>query len=337
MAGTTLVFRTPLLPIVIILYTLAIVSTVFRLIYRARFRQLWWDDFWALLALINVILLFGAYLRSAFGLPPAWLSSFYLVMVTSRLALWASRLSVAVTVVRIIATGKSLFISKAVAAIFGLIGIAIIPSPGVNFLCRDKSIITGYTDLATSFFADFWLLGAPSYLLWKMKLKKRFYRLLQAIFATEILVLTTSVLHCVYILKKDPQVQGVISHFKVTISLIVCNLLFLVTYFYRLFRNGEESSDESTTSAPSRKPTSRSHTGTWQMSSEGKSIQSQISPLTTEFASSCSYPSLNSSRILCESEPGVVEREWPSAGVMRPTSSSKILYPSIFSICFYLD
>ncbi|KAF8981672.1 hypothetical protein BDQ17DRAFT_1185729, partial [Cyathus striatus] len=100
-----------------------------------------------------------------------------------------------------------------------------------------------------SFFADLWLLTAPTYILWIMKLKKRVYRLLQAIFATEILVLATSIIHCVYIQRDDFEAQGVISHFKVytvlnikkllltrhqvTVSLIVCNLLFLVTYLYR--------------------------------------------------------------------------------------------------------
>ncbi|KAF8997581.1 hypothetical protein BDQ17DRAFT_1181377, partial [Cyathus striatus] len=239
--------------LIIVFYVFSIISTIFRLIYRARCRQLWWDDFWASLALINVVLLFAAYIRAAFDLPSPWLSSFSLVMVTSRMALWASRLSVAVTIVRIIATGKSLLISKMVAVVFGLMGIGILVQkvafcspPSDVYRCLDKAIVTGYTDLASmlfihrviaSFIADFWLLGAPTYLLWRMKLKKQFYRLLQAIFATEILLLTTSILHCVFIAKDEVQAQGVITHFKVTISLIVCNLLFLVTYIYRKLRN----------------------------------------------------------------------------------------------------
>ncbi|KAF8995830.1 hypothetical protein BDQ17DRAFT_1330322 [Cyathus striatus] len=145
----------------------------------------------------------------------------------TRVAIWASRLSVAVTIVRIMATGKSLFISKIIAIMFGVICIGIIiqkvilcSPPGDDYACRDRSIISAYTDLATSFLADLWLLGAPTYLLWRMKLKKQIYRLLQAIFATEILVLTTSIFYCVYIVKEDIQVLGVIAHSRVTISLI---------------------------------------------------------------------------------------------------------------------
>ncbi|KAF8997593.1 hypothetical protein BDQ17DRAFT_1363072 [Cyathus striatus] len=319
MPPNILAFRLPILPLIIIFHSCAILSTAFRLTYRARFRQLWWDDFWAFFALINTILLFAAYIEVAFDLPQSWVSSFFVVMVTCRLALWASRLSVAVTIVRIIATGKSLLISKIMAVIFGLIGITIIVQkaifcnpPGASYTCTDKSVVTGYTDLGTSFFADLWLLAAPTYFLWNMKLKKQVYRLIQAIFATEILVLATSIIHCVYIQRDDFQAQGVISYFKVTVSLIVCNLLFLVTYMYRQLRNGQEYTDETTTFAPSRKP-SVSNTMTY-------SGQTQSSLMTSVYISShpSSQPTgVDLSRILCESEPGIMERQWPSVGGIR--------------------
>ncbi|KAF8997589.1 hypothetical protein BDQ17DRAFT_1428932 [Cyathus striatus] len=308
------------MPLVMILYTIAIISTIFRVIYRARCRQLWWDDFWASLALVNAVLLLAAYIQTAFDFPYPSLSSFTLVMVTSRMALWSSRLSVAVTVVRIIATGTSLLISKIVAVMFGTIGIglivqkAILCPPGVDFshICQDTSIITAYADLATSFVADFWLLGAPTYLLWRMKLKKQFYRLLQAIFATEILVLATSIIHCIYIVKRDTQAHGVISHFKVTVSLIVCNLLFLVTYLYRQLRSGQEYTEDTTTSAPSRKPSDLYNTMTY-------SGQTGSSSMTSVYLSSrsSSQSNVDLSGILYESEPGIIERQWPSVGGIR--------------------
>ncbi|KAF9002183.1 hypothetical protein BDQ17DRAFT_1243700, partial [Cyathus striatus] len=292
----------------IIFYFFAIISTLFRLIYRSRCRQLWWDDFWASIALINTILLFSATFEChltflLLGLPLLHL---------------ASRLSVAVTVVRIIATGTSLLVSKIVSVMFGLLAIAIIiqrlvlcSHPGEDFLCRDMSKVTGYTELSASFFSDIWLLGAPAYLLWNMKLKKQFHRLLQAIFATEILVLVTSIIHCVYIVRNDYRSEGVILHFKTTTSLIVCNLLFLVTYMYKLYRDEQDYSEESTTTAPLRQMnTTSSHTTT------EHHIQTEISPLTSAFISSSSYPNMGTSCIVpYESEPGVVEREWTSVGL----------------------
>ncbi|KAF8984775.1 hypothetical protein BDQ17DRAFT_1496479 [Cyathus striatus] len=322
-----------MMPLIIIFYAFAMVSTIFRLIYRARCRQLWWDDFWALIALINTILVFAAYIRLDFPLSSALNSSiFFLVLVTARMAIWASRLSVAVTIVRIIATGKSLLISKLIAVMFGMIGIGIVlqkvilcSPPGYDYSCQDKSITSAYTDLASMYlrlkYSNFWLLGAPTYLLWRMKLKKQFYRLLQAIFATEILVLTTSILYCYYILKNDFQIICVIAHFRVTVSLIVCNLLFLVTYFYRQFRNGQEYTEDSTTSASSRTPNPRSYNATTHTGlTFGHSALTQISPMTSAFISSISRPSVAPSHILYESEPGIIDRQWSSAGVTRGVS-----------------
>ncbi|KAF8997599.1 hypothetical protein BDQ17DRAFT_1428941 [Cyathus striatus] len=318
------------LPVLIIIYSFAIISTVFRLIYRARFKKLWWDDFWAAFSLMNAILLFAAYVRLSFGYSVIWLASYPAVMITSRLALWGARLSVAVTIVRVIATGKSLVVSKIVAVVFGMLAIALVVqkmvlcrNPGVNFLCSAKANVNGYTDLAATFFSDFWLIGAPAYLLWKMNLKKRFHRLLQAIFACEMLVLVTSIVHCVYIVKNDLRAQGVLSHFKVTISLIVCNLLCLVTYIYRLSQNGQERSEDSTTSAPSRQPNSRSYTTTSHIAStEQSTVQTQLSPLTSVFLSSRSHQSVPSQTgFHHESEPGITERQWSSIGVTRFASS----------------
>ncbi|KAF8982501.1 hypothetical protein BDQ17DRAFT_1505819 [Cyathus striatus] len=69
------VFQTPMMVISIILHSFAISSTIFRLAYRARFRQLWWDDFWAFFALINTVLFFAAHLRASLEFPPIF---FYL-------------------------------------------------------------------------------------------------------------------------------------------------------------------------------------------------------------------------------------------------------------------
>ncbi|KAF8997598.1 hypothetical protein BDQ17DRAFT_848870 [Cyathus striatus] len=154
-----------------------------------------------------------------------------------------------------------------------------------------------------------------------MKLKKRVYRLLQAIFATEILVLATSIIHYVYIQRNDVQAQGVVSHFKAAVSLIVCNLLFLVTYLYRRLRNGQEYSEGSTTSAPSRQPNSDPYAAKSKTISMGSTIRAPTSVFTSTFCSSNSQHSVDPSRSIYESEPGIGERQWPSAGVIRGVST----------------
>ncbi|KAF8997580.1 hypothetical protein BDQ17DRAFT_1428924 [Cyathus striatus] len=299
-----LVFQTPMMVISIILHSFAISSTIFRLAYRARFRQLWWDDFWAFFALINTVLFFAAHLRASLEFPPIFFTSLTSFTIMSKLAIWASRLSVAVTIVRILSTGTSLLLSKIVAVIFGLMTVTLLALKlvfcDVNYACPFLPTMSSsfIHSIIASFVADLWLLGAPSYLLWKMNLEKRFHRILQAIFATEILVLATSIAQSVYVIKDNFQAQAVIAEFKITISLIVCNLLSVATHPHRLFQHGQESPEESTTAAPfPGEPNSGSHTMTMHTSSKGESAQTQ-DLLTTVFISSNSHsePSVGKSR-----------------------------------------
>ncbi|KAF8993198.1 hypothetical protein BDQ17DRAFT_1431901 [Cyathus striatus] len=299
-------------PIIATLYFLALIPTIFRLGYRGWVRQLWWDDMWAAFSMINATLLFATYFRTTFHFTEkssaSYLDFIYIsTLLTTNFALWSARLSVAVTIVRVIATGKMKIISKIVAVVFGLFSIGLMvqkliicgPPSSVKFLCSNPNI-TGYSELVTSIVADLWLLLAPAYLLWKMNLRKRHHRLLQAIFACEILVLTASLAHSVYIVRKDYILQAVTSHFEIAISHLVCNLLFLVTYIYRIFRNGEETRDVATTSAPSR------HTDPLG-SSQYSNVMSSLGPLSSvdiSYSNSSSSGTESSTGALCATDPG---------------------------------
>ncbi|KAF8999867.1 hypothetical protein BDQ17DRAFT_1360592 [Cyathus striatus] len=96
--------------------------------------------------------------------------------------------------------------------------------------------------------ADAWLLGAPAYMLLQMNLSRRHHRLIQVIFGCDVLVTATSIVHSVFILRQDQSAVGLSGHFQVSTSLIVSNLLVVVTYVYRIFCNDVdiESSNDST-------------------------------------------------------------------------------------------
>jgi len=121
---------------------IAISSTCLRLGYRWRRRQLYWDDFWASVALICDIFIMVIFLVTyVVDLSTHIISSFLgyshcFTGNTSRTTMsfiwwstiffnptevWAARLSIAVTVVRILPDGRTRLISKASCGVFGVL------------------------------------------------------------------------------------------------------------------------------------------------------------------------------------------------------------------------
>jgi len=124
------------------MHGIAILSTTLRLGYRWRRRQLYWDDFWALVALICDIVIVVVFLvvflvdLSAYTISPFpgcfyrftghasrttmsfifWSTYFF-----NSTEIWATRLSIAVTVVRILPDGRTRLISKASCGVFAIL------------------------------------------------------------------------------------------------------------------------------------------------------------------------------------------------------------------------
>ncbi|KAF8999868.1 hypothetical protein BDQ17DRAFT_1246014, partial [Cyathus striatus] len=266
-----------------VFHGLAILSTCFRLYHRFRNRRLWWDDFWALVSMLVTIVVLGAFVALPFRIlftksKTMVTFGYWLTMLSYTTALWSARMSVAVTIVRLFNEGRARRCAKVMCIIFALAWTALVVQKFSN--CGKFTVlswrcpishVTAYLELSSKFIvsyilyyiyayygiadiiADIWLLSAPMYMLWKIRLpSRRHQRLIRAVFACDVLVSVPSIVHIVYIVRKNQPAIGISAQFQVSTSLIVCNLLVVVTYVYRAFRRNEEessdSSDKSTTS-----------------------------------------------------------------------------------------
>ncbi|TFK36604.1 hypothetical protein BDQ12DRAFT_654354 [Crucibulum laeve] len=253
--------------IIVTFHSLAILSTVFRLAHRYRTRRLWWDDWWAFIAVISTIALMIVYLalpwaKIIFGPISVYNRTLWTTLILFTTALWSARLSVAVTIVRLLPPATLVRrIAVGVSCCFVVFWAALLVQK--IFLCGTVTVThwvcpiprsTGYLELATDITADLWLVLSPVYMLVHMRLPRRHKRLIMAIFTCGLFVTISSVVHDYFIVTSNQAWIGITGHFEVSTSVVVCNLIVVTTYIYRLSRNNDEDSGdaESETTAPER-------------------------------------------------------------------------------------
>ncbi|KAF8154166.1 hypothetical protein B0H34DRAFT_800049 [Crassisporium funariophilum] len=246
--------------VLVIVHSLAFLSTVFRLGHRIRSRRFWWDDFWALIALLSDILLWVIFMalpmptirqRSTSLQILSWLGT----IISYSTGLWAARISVGVTIVRLLCKGSFRKLAKWVCLVFGVIWLTRVLQKA--FSCGTQwsqirsqcgvPMSTGYLELCTDLVGDAWLVLAPAYMLWHMKITRRHRYLITTIFGCGLFTTCASVAHIAFILLKEPRWVGISGHIQVGISVLVCNLLVLITYIYRVFATNTEDDEASTT------------------------------------------------------------------------------------------
>ncbi|KAF8154168.1 hypothetical protein B0H34DRAFT_677016 [Crassisporium funariophilum] len=245
-----------------ILHCVAILATCFRLVYRMRRRQLRWDDLWAFIAMFTSI-----FVLSIFMILPVTVLKYHPMRVRSFASwaplfmhptgIWSSRMSIAVTIVRLLPNGQMKQISKVAPWSFVLFWLTVVVQK--IFICgKDVPLVpqcniprlTAALELTTDMLADLWLILWPAYMLMKIRLPKNHFRLLLACFSCGILTTGVNIAHSIFIILKKNSLIGVTAHYQLAISLLLCNILVLVTYIYRVFRAANspltsgESSDE---------------------------------------------------------------------------------------------
>ncbi|KDR78337.1 hypothetical protein GALMADRAFT_224707 [Galerina marginata CBS 339.88] len=259
--------------ILAITHPIALITTVLRLAHRYRTRRLWWDDFWALIALLADTMVWVIFMAIPMdGLEKKALSiqllSEFGTLFSYTTALWAARTSVAVTIVRLLNPGVFRTAAKAATTVFTLFWLTLMVQK--IFICGTRwsevptctiPRATGYLELATDITGDLWLFLSPAYMLWHMKLPRRHHRLILTIFGCSLFTSASCVAHIYFILAHQPVWLGITGHIQLGVSIVVCNLLVLVTNIYRIFSNDEEngrpaSSARGTSNEPVIMPTS---------------------------------------------------------------------------------
>ncbi|KAF9048938.1 hypothetical protein BJ165DRAFT_1526334 [Panaeolus papilionaceus] len=244
-------------------HTLAFVTTSLRLFHRFRRQRVGWDDFWAGVADLFALMIFTLFLLSGvifgknvpisvqtFGISPRGRYGH-----SSR----CSKISIAVTLARLLGDGRFRSIAKGVAAAFGVVGIAL--SIGRIFRCgTDFSTppfcptprYTAYMELVFDILGDVWVIGAPLCMLKRVRLPRQHQRLLGCVFLCGLFTTFASIIHYGFILTREIIVGALTAHIQLCVSIITCNLLVLATYVYRKVHEGlNETTERTQTPDPS--------------------------------------------------------------------------------------
>ncbi|PFH53224.1 hypothetical protein AMATHDRAFT_138014, partial [Amanita thiersii Skay4041] len=247
-------------------HLLAVGTTVFRLVYRFKASRQWWDDYWAAFALVLDFGMFTSLWLRPTGNGPSslldidvriaryWISALFYPSVV-----WASRISLGLSILRIIPFNT---IRRRVLVLiissFSLMWLALMLQKIIKCTTdtswhNNKAVqcylgdAIGIITLCTDVFADACLIIIPVGMIKKLNLPKPERRLLYIIFGASILSTMASIVYSTFVFQADrfnPNMRGSLigltSHIKATVTLMVCNMLIIIPYIHRLFKQDEE-------------------------------------------------------------------------------------------------
>ncbi|KAH7923543.1 hypothetical protein BV22DRAFT_574608 [Leucogyrophana mollusca] len=249
---------TTLRVVVTSVHVLALSMTTWRLWYRIAKRRCWWEDAWAALALLaDIISLVTIWLITD---PPGAapfpnqtsegrIVAYWHMMTCFTVCLWSSRMSILFSIIRLAPPRERMRkISFCVAAGFGIMGVGLLVQK--LYICgHDRSWYGNYAPLscqlgtsvgalqiATDFISDLALVFLTIKLLREVNLPRDQRILILSIFSTSILISLLSVVHVIFILDTDKYLQVITAQVEIALSLVICNLLVIVTYIYGIVR-----------------------------------------------------------------------------------------------------
>ncbi|KAG1791913.1 uncharacterized protein HD556DRAFT_1206826, partial [Suillus plorans] len=231
-------------------HMIAMLCTIFRLVYRGWMRHLWWEDAWAACSLISdVICLLCIWIHTSiscecsssrsnidltFMSVPAWIFS---VAFTS--VVWcasAARMSMIFSIIRIARPSGHKYqkwITYLITVSFACMWAVVLVSKDSTcvFKCQ-KTMSVALVQLITDVVADVSLILAPL-LFWKnTKLSSNHKILILSPFCASLLITAITIPHSVMLFHSASETTLIIAHVKAALSLVVCNLLVIVTSIY---------------------------------------------------------------------------------------------------------
>ncbi|KAL0578833.1 hypothetical protein V5O48_003157 [Marasmius crinis-equi] len=261
--------------LVTIFHSLAIIFTLVRLARRFRIRRVSWDDAWALVSMLLVAAFLGMdWERLRYHLPdwetvqaqpPADIAAFHdRLILFYRLSLglyssivWCSRISLSLSIARILPPSRLRLTANSLAVFCLVAGIILtvikpflctvlfpprVPFP--NTFCRPGNGTVFSVQAAGDVISSVLLVIIPIYALRYTDIPSCERRLIVTLFASTSLTLASCLVHAVYIAEKKQYRMALSSRLEAAISVMVCNLLVVVTSLYRLLRCGKQDDDE---------------------------------------------------------------------------------------------
>ncbi|KAH7925029.1 hypothetical protein BV22DRAFT_1065630 [Leucogyrophana mollusca] len=251
--------------LVTVFHCLAFISTTFRLWFRCHIRRVWWEDVWAASALCFDIICLIAMWAWTVALPPdrshkmgaSGVVSYWLLIISYTCVIWSARLSIVFSIIRIVPPTRTVrSVSFGVALLFVSMWVLVLTAKAYS-CARDtswhsKMIIqcpfpteVAIIEMCTDVVADAILVGLPLRLLWRVKLPKHQRVMILVIFSSSFLTSVASVVHTAYLIPTSSFIGGLTAEIEGALSLVVCNLLVIVTFVYRVVQ-GDITADLST-------------------------------------------------------------------------------------------
>ncbi|KAF9528740.1 hypothetical protein CPB83DRAFT_853669 [Crepidotus variabilis] len=239
-----------------ILYLIAILVTLLRLGHRAYRRQLYWDDFWALVALVSavidmVIMLVVSTIRLQDMTSTSHSFVLWITIFAHPFEVWCSRMSITLSMFRVLLPGRKRTLAKTSCYLMSCFATTIclqkiwscsgMTAPAIPW-CTFTSL-TPALSLSLNTLADIFLIVWPALMLTEMKLNKTHRWFLIACFSTSVFVMVIDCLYSAYFLKGDLTTTVLLGHIEIVITLLFCNTTVLATYLYRQYSNSNTCGD----------------------------------------------------------------------------------------------
>ncbi|KAG2115528.1 hypothetical protein DEU56DRAFT_176011 [Suillus clintonianus] len=229
---------------------LGLVLTIFRLTYRVWLRRFWVEDAWAGIAFLCGIAALTSCWTYVDGAGEEVIISFWVYSFAFPSVVWAVRQSILFSIVRIVYETQHLrHMILGLAGLFLGLWAGLVAQKAWQYGHDTTWYHTATTgkvhafmtrpmvafELMSDCLSDTILVALPLRLLWSLKLPKRQKRMIFAIFSSSIIVTIISIFRGICQIAKYTTVLPTATDFETSLSLLVCNLLVVVTFLYRIF------------------------------------------------------------------------------------------------------
>ncbi|KAG1859227.1 hypothetical protein F4604DRAFT_1161236 [Suillus subluteus] len=243
----------------ITLTVVAVLVTSFRLCIRVRQKRLGIDDAWAAIAMIFDFLLLISdclYLQDYERYPQnSRIALYYMIAQFFYAVVWSSKLSMLFTIVRLTIPGIFRRFLMCAVGTFGAIWALLFAQ--LWWICEtqpdwksqphpqcDLGRRVAITQMITDVLADCFLIVAPFFLIYKVRLSKTQKVRILSVFSTSAITTIVSLTHAYYIFAGGGLKEVMAAIVEASVSLIVANLSVVVAFIFRI------SSDDDSPSNP---------------------------------------------------------------------------------------
>ncbi|KAJ8582417.1 hypothetical protein M405DRAFT_830698 [Rhizopogon salebrosus TDB-379] len=244
-----------------VVQVMAIALTVFRVWFRLYIRRFWWEDAFAVSAGLFAVakMITSWILLNSKGTTAAvafWITTFMFPCIT-----WSARMSILLSITRIARPTRWLFrFSLGFATIFSLMWAGSMVQRALTCDYSDKPSPVNHTapfcniygstavyEVTISCVADAMLVAFSFRLLWNLNLPTRQRRMIRIIFSSGIIMSLFSLFHAATnFVSSIAGIATVAVNLETSSSLIICNLLVIVTCAYRVLnrKSNEDPEDD---------------------------------------------------------------------------------------------